>query len=168
MPTKKSERQPQGALVPSAMTELATLPGAMLMRGGTVSEEEAEIIKKALTDMARQRAFGAKYRYGLAVMEQGAQAAQASTVRFLEQDQALRSRLQDPAVQAKLDSSLERIALEHENAVVVAQQVLYERVIEVMAAPVDPPPGQERVIVTKKLGLLGKLFGGEEETRVIR
>jgi hypothetical protein len=162
MVTKKRNQQTTLPALRSR-AEIMGRSAAELIAGQIESEEQAEIVRKTATDILRERAAGAKKRYGEQVVQQGALSTAHTHVAFVEALQPLRTQVQEPAAQKRIEQFLLRLEEEHVNAQLRLQFNLEDQVAAIVASPLDPPAVGTEEYIVEVPNLFQQFFGGQSK-----
>jgi hypothetical protein len=168
MATKRG-RQGNAALTLRSRAELTGTTIAELLAGQIEDEEQAAIVRKTQTDLLRQGAVAIKKRRAEQVIETGAVGTAHRIVGLAEALQALRSRVQDGAVQQRIDQALVRVEQEHVEAQLRLQIELEDHMEAIVGSSADPQVRREEEYIVERPNLLQQFFGGQTKiTRVRR
>lgn len=159
---------PDDALVPGAGA-LAVSAQTLLHQSRTPNRAEQAITDKLRIDLAMQVGVAVK-------MEQAEQLAQTITLRtvqrfdeFIAFERTIRAQKRHADDQADLEVFCHAVRQSQANTLFAIRQAGLNRIETIILNPLDPPAeAQEEVIIEQKPGLLGRLFGGQQVTRVKR
>lgn len=148
---------------------LALSAQALLQQGRTPNRAEAAITDQLRTDLAMQVGVAVK-------MEHAEQLAQTITLRtvqrfdeFLTFERTIRDQKRHADDQADLEVFCHAVRQSQANTLLAIRQAGLNRIETIVLNPLDPPAEvKEEVIIEQKPGLLGRLFGGQQVTRVKR
>ena len=150
---------------------LVAVPVASLTRGSRqLTDEEAFISNKLRTDLAVQLGYAIKGEHGQHLTQLVTQRGLTRFAEYLEFDRAILDR---PWANADDQADMVAFAIAmrqaQANTQIGIRNGVVNRIEEAAITPLEPPEKQgEDVIIEKKPGLLGALFGGIEVTRVKR